>query len=150
MGNDNRIMGIDELAEYLQMSRSTLYKLSQAGRIPCQKIGRYWRYNREFIDEWIATFGKPDDHATEYGAQLAAPSAGHQDNDDLKRYFSVRQARLLVNSSIHSISDLLLSLATNKGKSDLVETLGITPEQLDGIATRVTEDLQANRTGGQS
>ena len=149
MNHDNRIMGIDELAEYLQMSRSTLYKLSQAGRIPCQKVGRYWRYNREFIDEWIATFGKPDDHSAEYGAQLAAPSAGHHDNDDLKRYFSVRQVRLLGNHAIHSVSDLLLSLATNKGKSDLAETLAITPEKLDNIATRITEDLQSHRTGGQ-
>jgi len=151
MSNDQRIMGIDELAEYLKMSRSTLYKLSQEGKIPCQKFGRHWRYNREFIDEW-AKGNMGEDKSKEHGAQLESPSPSgeteHQNNDDLKRYFSVRQVRLLDNCAIHSVSDVLLSLATVKGKNNLVETLKITPEKLDVIATRITKDLQSHRTGG--
>lgn len=33
-------MTIDDLAVYLQLSKSSLYKLVQAGRIPAKKIGR--------------------------------------------------------------------------------------------------------------
>lgn len=34
------IMSIDQLAEYLDISRSTLYKLAQDGKLPGQKVGR--------------------------------------------------------------------------------------------------------------
>lgn len=47
------VMTIDELAEYLKLSRSTLYKLCQAGKIPGQKVGRHWRFHREVIDRWL-------------------------------------------------------------------------------------------------
>lgn len=46
-------MTIDDLAAYLQLSKSSLYKLVQGGRIPGKKIGRHWRFHREAIDEWL-------------------------------------------------------------------------------------------------
>lgn len=38
------IMTMDELAEYLKISKSTLYKLAQDNKLPGQKIGKPWRY----------------------------------------------------------------------------------------------------------
>jgi len=48
------IMTIGETAEYLRISLSSLYKLAQDGRIPCQKVGRHWRFFKPAIQEWIA------------------------------------------------------------------------------------------------
>ena len=47
------IMTIKELAAYLKIPKSTLYKLSQEGQIPGQKVGRQWRYRKETIDKWL-------------------------------------------------------------------------------------------------
>ena len=47
------IMTIDELSDYLKISRSTLYKLAQEGKVPCQKVGRHWRFRKEAIDRWL-------------------------------------------------------------------------------------------------
>ena len=47
------IMTIAEAGEYLRISISSLYKLAQGGRIPCQKVGRHWRFRREAIDRWL-------------------------------------------------------------------------------------------------
>jgi excisionase family DNA binding protein len=47
------IMTIGETAEYLRISVSSLYKLAQDGRIPCQKVGRTWRFRRQTIDHWL-------------------------------------------------------------------------------------------------
>ena len=47
------VMTIDELAEYLKLSKSTLYKLCQAGKIPGQKVGRHWRFHKAVIDRWL-------------------------------------------------------------------------------------------------
>ena len=57
MDTDNIIMDIDELCVYLNMSKSTIYKLTQEGRIPCQKVGRRWRFHRDVIDRWLADQG---------------------------------------------------------------------------------------------
>lgn len=47
------VMTIDELAEYLQVSKSSLYKLVQTGQIPGQKVGKHWRFRRHTIDRWL-------------------------------------------------------------------------------------------------
>jgi len=47
------VMTVEEVAAYLRIPRSSVYKLAQEGRIPCQKAGRRWRFHREAIDRWL-------------------------------------------------------------------------------------------------
>lgn len=47
------VMTIDDLAVYLKLSKSTLYKLCAEGKVPGQKVGRHWRFHRESIDAWL-------------------------------------------------------------------------------------------------
>lgn len=47
------VMTIGELSTYLKISRSTLYKLAQEGKLPAQKVGRHWRFHRDAVDEWL-------------------------------------------------------------------------------------------------
>jgi len=51
--NPPDILTIGETAKYLRISVSPLYKLAQERRIPCQKVGRHWRFKREAIDRWL-------------------------------------------------------------------------------------------------
>lgn len=44
---------IDELAEYLKMGRTKLYRMAQDGGIPASKVGSQWRFDRDEIDEWM-------------------------------------------------------------------------------------------------
>lgn len=48
------VMTIDQLAEYLQIPKSTIYKLVQDGKVPGKKVGRQWRFHRDVIDGWLA------------------------------------------------------------------------------------------------
>jgi excisionase family DNA binding protein len=41
------------LSAYLKIPKSTLYKLVREGKVPCQKIGRHWRFRKEAIDRWL-------------------------------------------------------------------------------------------------
>jgi len=60
-------MTIDDLAAYLQISKSSLYKLVQSGRIPGRKIGRHWRFQKQLIDTWLSRSqpvrGRPTGHS---------------------------------------------------------------------------------------
>ncbi len=47
------ILTIEEAAKYLRIPVSTVYRLAQSDRIPCQKVGRHWRFRKETIDHWL-------------------------------------------------------------------------------------------------
>ena len=47
------LLTLDELSEYLKVSKSSLYKLAQAGKVPGNKIGKHWRFRKATIDQWI-------------------------------------------------------------------------------------------------
>lgn len=49
----DEVLTIDELAIYLKVSKSTLYKLVQEGKIPGQKVGKHWRFHRDVIEQWL-------------------------------------------------------------------------------------------------
>jgi excisionase family DNA binding protein len=51
------IFTIEELAEYLKISKSTLYKLAQGGSIPGQKVGKHWRFHKDAVDLWLRQRG---------------------------------------------------------------------------------------------
>jgi excisionase family DNA binding protein len=53
------IFTVDELAAYLKVPKSTVYKLAQDGTIPGQKVGRHWRFQRQAIDQWISRSSTP-------------------------------------------------------------------------------------------
>ncbi len=47
------ILTIEELAIYLKIPKSTLYKLAREGKIPSHKIGRRWRFWKGAIKRWL-------------------------------------------------------------------------------------------------
>ena len=46
-------MTLQEVAEYLQLSKDLIYRLAQSGRIPASKVGSRWRFRRERVDRWM-------------------------------------------------------------------------------------------------
>ncbi|HUW23886.1 MAG TPA: helix-turn-helix domain-containing protein [bacterium] len=48
-----RLMTIREVADYLRLSKVTVYKMTRQGKIPALKIGKQWRYNKSEIDSWV-------------------------------------------------------------------------------------------------
>ena len=47
------VLTIQQAADYLQISQSTLYKVAQQGKIPCKKIGKRWRFHRSALAKWM-------------------------------------------------------------------------------------------------
>jgi len=50
------ILTMDELAEYLKISKSTLYKLAMENKLPGQKIGKRWRFHKDAVDRWVQNY----------------------------------------------------------------------------------------------
>lgn len=53
-----------EVAEILGVRRDWVYAQSRAGRIPTVTLGRYRRYRRDAIEDWIDGLERASVHAT--------------------------------------------------------------------------------------
>jgi excisionase family DNA binding protein len=53
-----RLMSVDELAEYLGLQKQTIYNWLHQKRIRGIKIGKVWRFDRKYIDEWLKKCSK--------------------------------------------------------------------------------------------
>ena len=56
-GKPSDVFTIEELSDYLKISKSTLYKLVREGKLPSQKVGRHWRFHKEAVDAWLKNTG---------------------------------------------------------------------------------------------
>jgi len=47
-----KVMTVREVAAYLSVHPSTIYRLLRQNQIPAFRIGSDWRFNVEVIDDW--------------------------------------------------------------------------------------------------
>ena len=50
---DSEFLTAEEVAEYLRLPLSTVYKLVQDKRLPGFKVGKHWRFRTETIQNWV-------------------------------------------------------------------------------------------------
>lgn len=51
--NMKPLLTIENIATYLTLSRDTVYRLVQTGKIPATKVGYQWRFNAKDIEDWL-------------------------------------------------------------------------------------------------
>ncbi len=49
-----RVLTLEEVASYLRVHPSTIYRLLKKKQLPAFKVGSDWRFNLESIDKWRA------------------------------------------------------------------------------------------------
>jgi excisionase family DNA binding protein len=47
-----KVMTVNDLADYLRVHRSTVYRLLKNGQLPAFRVGSDWRFTTEAIDRW--------------------------------------------------------------------------------------------------
>jgi excisionase family DNA binding protein len=50
---NSEFLTAEEVAEYLRLPLSTVYKLVQDKRLPGFKVGKHWRFRKDAIQNWI-------------------------------------------------------------------------------------------------
>ncbi|HNX66644.1 MAG TPA: helix-turn-helix domain-containing protein [Bacteroidales bacterium] len=53
MENNDRIMTLEEVADYLRVKPQTIYTWAQEKKIPAAKLGKEWRFRKSMIDNWF-------------------------------------------------------------------------------------------------
>jgi excisionase family DNA binding protein len=47
------LMTVEEVADYLRVTKKTIYRLLRRDSIPATKVGHQWRFDKDAIDEWL-------------------------------------------------------------------------------------------------
>ena len=48
-----RVLTVRELAGYLRVHQTTVYRLLREQKLPAFRVGSDWRFNREAIERWM-------------------------------------------------------------------------------------------------
>lgn len=60
----DEVLTLQECSRYLKIAESTIYLLARKGKLPCQKVGRNWRFSKQALDMWLRgdDFSDTKDH----------------------------------------------------------------------------------------
>ena len=54
---DDRWLSVDEMAEYLGVSKDTVYAWVNDKAMPGFKVGRFWKFKKGDVDAWVRAGG---------------------------------------------------------------------------------------------
>lgn len=57
---EERWLSVDEIAEYLGVSKDTVYGWISARNMPAHRVGRLWKFKKDDIDGWVKSGGASD------------------------------------------------------------------------------------------
>ena len=61
--SSQRLLTLEQVADYLNVNKFTVYRLMAQKELPAFKVGKQWRFKQELIDAWLAKNAKnPEDH----------------------------------------------------------------------------------------
>lgn len=53
----DRWQSVDEIAEYLGVSKDTVYTWVTSKGMPGHKVGRFWKFKKDDVDAWVRAGG---------------------------------------------------------------------------------------------
>jgi len=66
---DDRWLSVDEISEYLGVSKDTVYTWISAKGMPAHRVGRLWKFKRDEVDDWVKSGGAADRQDVESGGK---------------------------------------------------------------------------------
>lgn len=50
-----RWLSVEEISIHLGVSRETIYRWAEKGKIPAHKVGRQWKFKVSEVDKWVTS-----------------------------------------------------------------------------------------------
>lgn len=76
------ILTVREVAEYLRMSETKVYRLVKERQLPVVRIGKAWRFRKDLLDDWLSQCTESsmdDDGITRTATRNAATDSSSKD-----------------------------------------------------------------------
>lgn len=46
-------LSVEEIAEHLGISKETIYRWLEKGKIPAHRVGKLWKFRPSEVDDWV-------------------------------------------------------------------------------------------------
>jgi excisionase family DNA binding protein len=56
--SSQRLLTLEQVADYLNVNKFTVYRLVTQKELPAFKVGGQWRFKQELVDAWLAKNAK--------------------------------------------------------------------------------------------
>lgn len=53
-------LSVDEIAKHLGISKETVYRWLDRGKIPAHRVGKLWKFQISEVNEWVRQGGAQD------------------------------------------------------------------------------------------
>jgi excisionase family DNA binding protein len=51
---EREIMTVAQVADYLQISKKSVYQLVHEGKLPASKVLNKWRFDKHLVKQWVS------------------------------------------------------------------------------------------------
>lgn len=72
-----------DMQSLLQVDRSTIYRMAEAGRLPAIKVGKQWRFPNDLVQGWLNQQAAPQPVAPPQNSEAADPQPPQDELADL-------------------------------------------------------------------
>lgn len=62
---EDRWLSVEEIAQYLGISKDSVYRWIEDKKMPAHKIGRLWKFKKNEVDSWVKAGGSADSEGSE-------------------------------------------------------------------------------------
>jgi len=79
---DDKWLSVDEIGEYLGVSRDTVYNWISKRGMPAHRVGRLWKSKKQLLDEWVRSGGAGSSStigANDPETKVASPHSGAEE-----------------------------------------------------------------------
>jgi excisionase family DNA binding protein len=138
---DKLLLTVKDVAAFLQVNQTTIYRLLRKSEIPGFKLGGDWRFNLESIDKWRLAAGEKPTRRTRPRAKSASlRRTGTESASNAEAQLS--SPSLLAELQLPSVL-AQLHLAINRLMEPLAELRGMIPT-LKGITDGAADPCEAS------
>jgi excisionase family DNA binding protein len=67
------LLAAEDVAEMVGVKKTTVYKWCKEGKLPCLKVGKYWRVRRGALEDFLKASEYPSTLARQLGSFLRVP-----------------------------------------------------------------------------
>lgn len=53
MNGTEKWLSVEEIADHLGISKETVYRWLEKGKIPAHRVGKLWKFRPSEVDEWV-------------------------------------------------------------------------------------------------
>lgn len=54
------VLSVDEIGKHLGVGNDRVYRWIDKHSMPAQRVGRFWKFKKDDIDEWVRSGGASD------------------------------------------------------------------------------------------